>query len=523
MFDRITIRQKLWVAGVFAMLGMIVLAGFSAFSGRQSTRALEDVYDGSVRMLVQLQKLDTQLREVRFRVAAVLLDVMPIQGSLNHLREARKEAATVWSAVQRDGAQSSNLEERALIEEMAKGWPAVQATLGRIENAYTAKDNKQLTDVLETDWAALHKGFVKPLQALIPLAESNAKAKYESASAQSRMLSIAAGGLALICVALIGAVMALLARSITRPLGRAMHVSQAIAAGDLSQRVQVTGRDEISALLAAMDEMRSALQRVVAQVRNGVDSVATASSEIAQGNADLSARTEQQASNLQQTAASMEQMTTSVKQNTDAARLASEMAGSASEVAARGGAVVGQVVTTMGEIQAQSRKIADITNVIDGIAFQTNILALNAAVEAARAGELGRGFAVVAGEVRSLAQRSAQAAHEIKALISDSVAKVDSGSRLVDDAGATMDEIVAQVRTVTDLIGKMAAATLEQASGISQVNQAVAALDQMTQQNAALVEQSGAAAVSMREQAARLAEAVAVFKIGPAEARQAIA
>jgi methyl-accepting chemotaxis protein len=286
----------------------------------------------------------------------------------------------------------------------------------------------------------------------------------------------------------------------------------AVADGDLS----VAPPD------AADGSVMHALHRLVTQLRGTLGAIRTAteqlhvaSREIAQGNADLSARTEQQASNLQQTAASMEQMTATVNHNTESARQANQLAASASQVAAKGGAVVGEVVSTMDQITASSRKIADIIGVIDGIAFQTNILALNAAVEAARAGEQGRGFAVVASEVRNLAQRSAQAAREIKSLINDSVARVDTGSQLVNDAGATMHEIVTQVKRVADLIGEITSSTLEQSSGINQVNQAVTQLDQMTQQNAALVEQSAAAAESMREQAARLASTVSVFQLAP--------
>jgi len=293
--------------------------------------------------------------------------------------------------------------------------------------------------------------------------------------------------------------------------------------GDLTTQVRDEARDEFSPLLTAVGEMQSSLARVVGNVRSGVESVATASGQIANGNQDLSSRTEQQASSLQQTASSLEQLTATVKQNTESARQANQLATSASEVAAKGGAVVAQVVTTMGEIQNASKKIAEIISVIDGIAFQTNILALNAAVEAARAGEQGRGFAVVASEVRSLAQRSAQAAREINTLISDSVKKVDNGSKLVNEAGTTMADIVAQVRRVTDLIGEITAASLEQSTGVTQVNQAVNQLDQATQQNAALVEQSAAAAASLREQAGRLAEAVARFKLSRDETRQVIA
>jgi methyl-accepting chemotaxis protein len=312
-------------------------------------------------------------------------------------------------------------------------------------------------------------------------------------------------------------------RMIAARAREAQAIAERVAGGDLSQSASDGRRDEFSGLLAALDRMRGGLANLIGDVRSGVDSVSTASGEIAQGNADLSGRTEQQASNLQQTAASLEQLTGTVKQNSEAARQANQLAASASEVAARGGAVVGEVVSTMGEISAQSRKIADIIGVIDGIAFQTNILALNAAVEAARAGEQGRGFAVVAAEVRNLAQRSAQAAREIKSLIGTSVEKVETGSRLVNDAGQTMADIVAQVKRVTDLIGEITAATAEQSSGIGQVNVAVGQLDQMTQQNAALVEQSAAAAASLREQAGRLAQAVAVFTLAQDETGNATA
>nr|MCU0951882.1 methyl-accepting chemotaxis protein [Burkholderiaceae bacterium] len=313
-----------------------------------------------------------------------------------------------------------------------------------------------------------------------------------------------------------------LTRSITLPLRKAQATADRIAAGDLTETIEVVGRDEAAQMLASIDNMQRSLRTVVGQVRDGVVSVSTASGQIAVGNQDLSSRTEEQASSLQETAASMEQMTSTVKQNADAARQANQLAVSASQVAARGGAVVGEVVTTMDAITASSKKISEIITVIDGIAFQTNILALNAAVEAARAGEQGRGFAVVAGEVRNLAQRSAQAAREIKTLISDSVEKVASGSRLVNDAGTTMGEIVQSVQRVTDLIGEITSATLEQSSGISQVNEAVVQLDQTTQQNAALVEESTAAAQSLREQAEALAAAVAMFKLSRDEAAQAI-
>jgi methyl-accepting chemotaxis protein len=302
--------------------------------------------------------------------------------------------------------------------------------------------------------------------------------------------------------------------SICKPLNSAQQLAQAIAQGDLTERpIDARGKDEAASLLNTLSQMRASLRHLVGQVRTSTDSITTASAEIAIGNQDLSARTEQTASNLQQAASSMEQLTGTVKQSADSARQANQLASSAAEVAARGGSVVSQVVSTMDEINTSSKKISDIIGVIDGIAFQTNILALNAAVEAARAGEQGRGFAVVASEVRSLAGRSAEAAKEIKSLIAASVDRVEAGSRLVADAGATMGEIVGSVKRVSDIIGEITATSAEQSDGIGQVNTAVGQLDQMTQQNAALVEESAAAAESLKQQARSLTEVVSTFRL----------
>ncbi|MYM40772.1 methyl-accepting chemotaxis protein [Duganella qianjiadongensis] len=302
-------------------------------------------------------------------------------------------------------------------------------------------------------------------------------------------------------------------RSITVPLAGAVAVAQKVAAGELTSHVHVEGHDETSELLQALKDMNESLAKTVGDVRTGTELISTASQEIASGNADLSARTEAQASSLEETASSMEELTSTVKQNADNARQANQLAVTASSVAEKGGMVVSQVVDTMGSIKASSSKIVDIIGVIDGIAFQTNILALNAAVEAARAGEQGRGFAVVASEVRNLAQRSAGAAKEIKELISDSVEKVDAGSKLVDEAGQTMDLVVTSIRQVADIMGEITAATQEQSNGIEEVNQAITQMDEMTQQNAALVEEAAAAAESMEEQAQMLAQAVSIFKL----------
>jgi methyl-accepting chemotaxis protein len=334
------------------------------------------------------------------------------------------------------------------------------------------------------------------------------------AAEAARMAKVLMVSLSTVAVLLAAGVAVLLTRSITVPIAQAVHVATTVAAGDLTSRIDVRSRDETGQLLAALKSMNESLVGIVQQVRSSSDSIATGSNQIASGSSDLSQRTEEQASNLQQTAASMEEITATVKNSAESARAASELARSANAVAGKGGAVVAEVVSTMDEISASSRKIADITGVIDGIAFQTNILALNAAVEAARAGEQGRGFAVVAGEVRTLAQRAATAAKEIKALIGESAGRVEAGARLVGGAGATMEEIVRHVQQVAQLISEVGTAADHQSVGIGQVGEAVAQLDQVTQQNAALVEESAAAADSLSRQARRLSEVVAAFKVG---------
>jgi len=305
-------------------------------------------------------------------------------------------------------------------------------------------------------------------------------------------------------------------RGITAPLKRAVQVAHTVASGDLTSHIEAGGTDETGQLLIALRDMNDSLIHIVGEVRASTDTIATAASQIAAGNMDLSSRTEEQASSLEQTAAAMEELTSTVKHNADNARQARRLAASASDIAVKGGAAVSQVVDTMALINDSSKKIVDIISVIDGIAFQTNILALNAAVEAARAGEQGRGFAVVASEVRNLAQRSAAAAKEIKTLISDSVNTVAIGSKLVDEAGTTMDEVVASIRSVTTIMNEITEASQEQSTGIEQINQAVVQMDEVTQQNAALVEQAAAAAESLQNQTDHLAHVVSVFRLDDA-------
>ncbi|WP_251880941.1 methyl-accepting chemotaxis protein [Achromobacter sp. Marseille-Q4954] len=390
-----------------------------------------------------------------------------------------------------------------------QGLAPLVAALEKADMPAYQKQVQTVQDALEGRYARAIEGFDFWRASKTLDAHEVAQVRY-----QFVLMAVAAGGV--IAALLVFATYVFLRRRVLLPLKEAGHHFDRIAGGDLTARVDVRNTNEIGQLFAALKRMQESLTRTVASVRRGVDEINVGSHEIAAGNTDLSSRTEQQAASLEETAASMEELASTVKQNADNARQANQLAASASDVAERGGSAVSEVVSTMQEISASSRKISEIVSVIDGIAFQTNILALNAAVEAARAGEQGKGFAV-AGEVRSLAQRSAQAAKEIKGLIEDSVTKVGAGSQQVERAGSTMQEIVASVKRVTDIMGEISAASEEQSSGIDQVNRAVSQMDEVTQQNAALVEEAAAAAGSLQEQAQRLAEAVSVFKINAGE------
>ncbi|MDR7271910.1 methyl-accepting chemotaxis protein [Pelomonas saccharophila] len=407
-------------------------------------------------------------------------------------------------------------------EELRKLDAMIQAWLPATEAYFAAASGKEVqaadADLLRLDKAVkqTNKAVDDQLSLLTELKEKNGEQASKDGTQLFETVSLTMGLLTLGSAMAGIAIGVVLTRSVTRALGGepsdVATVANAVAGGDLTTRIDTT-RARPGSVVAAISHMQESLSEVVRKVRASSDSIATGSSQIATGNADLSQRTEEQAANLEQTAASMEELTATVQANAETSRTATQLAGSATTAAAHGGQVVAQVVQTMEGITASSRKIADIIGVIDSIAFQTNILALNAAVEAARAGEQGRGFAVVATEVRTLAQRSATAAREIKSLITESVEKVDAGSAQVHEAGKAMNDIVAQVRRVNDLIGEIGSATQEQTQGISQIGDAVSQLDQVTQQNAALVEESAAAAESLKLQAANLVTAVSVFRL----------
>jgi methyl-accepting chemotaxis protein len=409
---------------------------------------------------------------------------------------------------------TSDPEEEAALEKISAEYKQIlQATV----KAWDLKGQGDIVEVqnfADDELTPLVKKYLESQDRFIQVLAGHSQKVRDQAQAQRSRLIGFIWVTAAIVLALVLWLARLLVASIAEPLQRAMAAMDAIAAGDLAQEIRVARQDEFGSMLQSLGRMAAHLRTVVGEVRQGVDMVTTAAHEIASGNNDLSMRTEQAAANLQETAASMEQLTATVTQASETALQANRLAGNAAQAAEKGGEVVGMVVASMRQITDSSRRINDIIGVIDGIAFQTNILALNAAVEAARAGEQGRGFAVVAAEVRSLAQRSAEAAKEIKGLIGTSVRNVDEGSAQVEQAGQSMHDIVASVRQVSGLIAEITASSAEQRDGIGQVNQAVSSLDQMTQQNAALVEQSSAAAVAMREQARRLAEVVAVFNVG---------
>jgi methyl-accepting chemotaxis protein len=498
---------------------VLLLAGVAAFNivelrdANTRLQRIVEVHNAKVdvatRMLDQINVMAVQTRSIT--IMFFMKDTAPEFNAVNAAELTYREAEKSLQSLIEQGEATAA--ERQLLGELqvaaTKTLPLIKdaakaGRAGAAMSAATILTEKVLPN--ETVWRAKVGELIDTARQL------SHQAYVESQQVQQRAMAVCG---AVVAVGLVAGILLGwgVTRSVKRPIDRAIKVAERIAEGDLSSSVTVSSNDEIGRLLHAVGAMQLRLRDLVGQIRLSADSIQSASTEVASGNMDLSHRTEIAASNLQETAASIEQLTGTVRQSADAASQASQLAASAAAVASRGGEVVSQVVSTMSEINASSKRIADITAVIDGIAFQTNILALNAAVEAARAGEQGRGFAVVAGEVRSLAQRSAEAAKEIKALIGASVEKVEAGSKLVRNAGATMNEIVASVERVTHIVGEITASAAEQSDGIGQVNTSVAQLDQMTQQNAALVEQSAAAAESLKVQAVMLAGIVSTFRL----------
>jgi len=508
---KIGTRLAVGVALAAGLMAAMVWVGASNMASIRAT--LEQQTNDRMPKMMSVKDVKDNLR-VR---AIVVRNIVLLQSAEDMQKQADRLAEVRASYARLDKQLQDTVISAAAVAALHKLESAVEALKAPTDQVVAlGKDNKnaEATQMLQTTVAPLQQAATDAAEELVAVLAHNGKnaeaAAQENYDSAMRML-LSLGGVA---TALLCALGWMLVRSITRPLNQAVDVSRAVAAGDLSLEFEAVGENETSQLLRALQSMQTSLSKVVGNVRQNAEGVASASAEISQGNNDLSARTEQQASALEETAASMEELSSTVKLNADNAHQANQLALNASNVAMRGGNVVGQVVETMKGINESSNKIADIISVIDGIAFQTNILALNAAVEAARAGEQGRGFAVVASEVRSLAGRSAEAAKEIKSLISASVERVARGTALVDQAGTTMQEVVTSIRRVTDIMGEISAASTEQSLGVSQVGEAVTQMDQATQQNASLVEESAAAANSLKLQAQQLVDVVAVFKLG---------
>jgi len=513
---RFTIRTRMFgaIAMVLLMFAVVGVAGL--VGGLELKRLNSDFMDGSVKELSSFADIRSALAEVRLWEKEMVInyeDPATVQKNRERWEGALKKTADGFKALLEGEEDEDNPLAREAITELEAYAKASGPVLKQILDG--GFDTARVADRM-LGRAKTHINGVEERVAKIGniLKAEAASTQSDFNSSMTRLSVVFLATLAVV-VALVVPLTLLNSQTITRPISYARMVAQAIAAGDLNRRIDVEGSDEPAELLSSLKAMQESLRNLVGQVRESTEQIETASAEVAMGNQDLSQRTEQSASNLQQTASAMEQLTGGVRQSADAASTANQLATSAAQVAQRGGTVVSEVVATMDEINTSSKKINDIIGVIDGIAFQTNILALNAAVEAARAGEQGRGFAVVAGEVRLLAQRSAEAAKEIKSLIGASVDRVETGARLVQSAGATMAEIVASVQRVTDIIGEIAAGTSDQSQRIGQVHGSINQLDQMTQQNAALVEESAAAAESLKDQSRRLMQAVSQFHLEP--------
>ncbi len=511
LFKNLSIAGKLR-SGFGVMLILLICLAVFAYSRLQVVQASSNQLSSN--WLPSLEAVAGLTRKVsEFRVNTLLSVYADGATQRNESMKSRGVSLLEAQAQQDTYVKLiSSAEEQASYDAFKLAWTQY-ISLGDRMLDLASKDDVQGAQLLEPQVKAAFLTLRKELEQLTAINQAGAAtaAAHGDAVYRAAVIWLVAISLAATLVAVL--LTLAIVRAIAQPLAKALLAADRIAVGDLSERIEFDGQDEVARLLEAMQRMQQSLATTVHSVRSGAESVATASAQIAQGNSDLSSRTEEQASSLEETSATMEQLNATVRQNADNAAQANQLAQSATQVARDGGAVVGEVVQTMRGIESSSKRIADIINVIDGIAFQTNILALNAAVEAARAGEQGRGFAVVASEVRSLAQRSAEAAKEIKSLINDSVERVQSGTLLVDRAGQTIDNIVTSVQKLADIVGEISSASREQSSGINQVGEAVTQLDHATQQNAALVEESAAASESLRSQAQQLVGAVAGFKL----------
>ena len=512
---RIGARLAAGFGTLLALLAVVVLINTVLGNANRDRMSAGAEAANRKTVLVATMKSAQLQSGIAIRNIGLQSDVAAMQKEQARLKDLQVRYDTARSALLAMPLGSS---EQQRLAEIARIDAALQKPFKQALDQALAFDGEGAIKTIITQIDPLNQAALAEMDQLVEHANATTSAVLTEAAARDRQLKQITLVVSVLAIVVGAAFAWLITRTIAGPLHEAVSIAERVAAGDLTSHIEAGGRDEITRLYAALRTMNSSLAAMVGNVRAATDSIGTASREIAAGNLDLSSRTEEQASALEETASSMEELTATVRQNADNALQANALAESASGVARRGGDVVAQVVSTMGSINASSKKIVDIISVIDSIAFQTNILALNAAVEAARAGEQGRGFAVVASEVRSLAQRSAGAAKEIKALIDDSVANVGVGSTLVAKAGETMHEILASVQSVTTIIAEIRVASAEQSTGIEEVNQAISQMDQTTQQNAALVEEAAASAESLQDQAASLARLVSVFKLDNAQA-----
>jgi methyl-accepting chemotaxis protein len=521
---KMKVGTRLGLGFALVLLFLVAVTAVGIFRMAQIQDRLDHVIsvNNVVSRLVVDMRANVGDRITSLRMLTLMADAADMEPEMNRIKELAGKYADAQTKLSSQFALEALPEEKALLATIKEQEAVAMPAIAKASEMWLANKAEDATKVLIKEIRPAQKKWMAALDQLATLEDKlNAQVQVDAAagfsSARSFMIVL---GLLAVGISVVAAV--IITRGLLKQLGGEPDYTAAIAGsianGDLSVSIETNSKDKDS-LLSEMREMRDSLVDIVGQVRTGTETIGTASREIAAGNIDLSSRTEMQASSLEKTASAMEELTSTVKQNADNAREANQLASAASDVAIKGGKVVSEVVNTMSSIDASAKKIVDIIGVIDGIAFQTNILALNAAVEAARAGEQGRGFAVVASEVRNLAQRSAGAAKEIKMLIDDSVEKVGAGTKLVGQAGVTMDEVVASVRRVTDIMSEIANASQEQSAGIEQVNVSIIEMDSMTQQNAALVEEAAAAAQSLQDQAAELSRVVSIFKLVEGEER----